>query len=770
MHHAIDVANLKKRYRVYFEKPALIKNILPFLVAQGKAQEFWALDDVSFTVDKGECVGIIGPNGSGKSTILSVLAGVTAPTEGAVSVSGRVSSLLSLGAGFNFELTGQENVFLNGAILGLSKSQIDKIYRDIVDFADLGKFMNAKLSTYSSGMNMRLGFAIAVMTSFDVLLIDEILAVGDLSFQTKCFRAMKRFYEDEGKTIVLVSHDLEKIAELCSRVIWFEHGRIEAMGEPGEVIEGYKERYREKFRLGPSMKAPPRGAGTAAVAVDAGRTVRRIPETIFGSNADAFSDGSWLYDSAGRRMNEGVLAALEPLGFRLFRYPGMYNADYFRWRETVGAERLPQVCGAQPAKPKIAVGFGPAELLELCGALGAAPMITLNAGSGTPEEAAGWVSWVRERYGGPLHVEIGHELYYDDFHHLGVDFPWTGERYARAFAVFARAVRAADPGARIGAQCCLENGAFRRYRDPGWNEAVLSIPRELFDYLSLHNASLPILNITPDYRTPNEPDSYGALIAAPAFVEEGLAALAAQAGTAVDGDGVPIALSEYGCFFTPVPAVVHGARKVHDRSSDSTEWGRNQTLAAALYEAGVLHACMRRPEVFLAARMGLFSDILSAVLNRGAGWELVRLPQYHVHSMLNRFAGKILLHAECSGAATSHPAVGFVPARAETPCCDAVCVRDETGGRLALSVINRSVDTPLQMRLDLKGFNARYCTVRTLSGETPDCGSRLLGSRQAGLGQYTIRTADIRRDDGMLYYSLPRHSLSVISYSDDDWI
>ncbi|HQM52814.1 MAG TPA: ABC transporter ATP-binding protein, partial [bacterium] len=247
MSHSIEVKNLRKKYRVYFEKPALIRNILPFLVSQGKAQEFWALDGVSFSMQKGECVGIIGPNGSGKSTILSILAGVSAPTEGEVSISGRVSSLLSLGAGFNFELTGQENVYLNGAILGLSKTQIDAIYDDIVAYADLGRFMNAKLSTYSSGMNMRLGFAIAVMVPFDVLLMDEILAVGDLSFQTKCFRTMRKFWEDEGKTVIFVSHDLVKIEEICSSVLWFEHGKIEAMGAPEEVIEAYRERYREKL-------------------------------------------------------------------------------------------------------------------------------------------------------------------------------------------------------------------------------------------------------------------------------------------------------------------------------------------------------------------------------------------------------------------------------------------------------------------------------------------------------------------------------------------
>lgn len=770
MHHTIEVANLKKRYRVYFEKPALIKNILPFLVAQGKAQEFWALNDVSFAVGKGECIGIIGPNGSGKSTILSVLAGVTAPTEGTVSISGRVSSLLSLGAGFNFELTGQENVYLNGAILGLSKAEIDRIYRDIVDFADLGKFMNAKLSTYSSGMNMRLGFAIAIMTSFDVLLIDEILAVGDLSFQTKCFRAMKRFYEDEGKTIILVSHDLEKIAELCSQVIWFEHGRIEAMGAPGDVIEGYKERYREKLLLGPALKTAPRGPESAVVTVDAGRELRRIPETIFGSNIDMFGDGAWLYDRAEKGLDGGILAALDLLGFRLLRYPGFCSADYFHWREAIGDARVPQICGAQATKPRIHPDFGPAEFLDACDRLGAAPMLTLNAGTGTPEEAAGWVSWVRERYRGPLYLEIGHELYYDDFHPLGADFPWTGERYARVLGEFARAARAAAPDAKIGAQCCLENGVFTRYRDPRWNEAVLSLPPGLFDFISLHNASLPILNITPDYKTPSESDTYAALLAAPAFVEEGFASMAAQAAAIGEGRAVPVALSEYGAYFTQVPPVIHGIHKVNDRCSNSAEWGRNHTIAGALYEAGVLHACIRRPEVFIAARLTMFSELLSALMTRGAGWEVLRLPHWHVHSMLNRFAGKTAVFADVTGKAVSSPAVGFVPARGNIPCCDVVGVKDAGGEKLALSLINRSPDTPIDLRLDLGGFNARYCTIRSLTAEAPDCTSMLPGPRQVTTWQHSFATEELRGPDGMLRWSLPKHSLTVISYSNEDWI
>lgn len=770
MSHSIELKNLRKKYRVYFEKPALIRNILPFLVSQGKAQEFWALDGISFSMEKGECVGIIGPNGSGKSTILSILAGVSSPTEGEVSVRGKVSSLLSLGAGFNFELTGQENVYLNGAILGLSKAEIDGIYHDIVAFADLGKFMNAKLSTYSSGMNMRLGFAIAVMVPFDVLLMDEILAVGDLAFQTKCFRTMRKFWEDEGKTIIFVSHDLVKIEEICSSVIWFEHGKVEAMGPPGEVIEAYKERYREKFKIDPRLKTQSRGAARTFVTVDAGKELRRIPETLFGSNIDMVGDGPWLHDQDAKRLNEPALSALAPLGFRLLRYPGSPHADYFHWRDAVGETRLPQICGADPAKPKRYPHFGPAEFLEMCGTLGAAPMITLNAGTGTPGEAAEWVSWVRKRYGGPLHVEIGHELYYDSFHPLGVDFPWSPERYARACGEFARAIRAADPTAKIGVQCCIENGTFTRYRDPRWNESVFALPPETADFISLHHASLPVLNITPDYGTPAEVDTYTALLAAPLLVEEGLAALSAQAEALAGRGGIPVALSEYGCYFTPVPDTVHGKHRIHDRNSDSVEWARNHTLAAALYEAGVLHACMRRPEVFCAARISLFSHLLSAVIARGEGWQMAPLPQFQIHEMLDRFAGKALVFTHAAGAETSVPAVGFVPARKHAPACDVVGVRDPGGAKLALSVINRSLDTSLDMRLDLKGFQARFCTVRTLSAEGPDCDSTLPGPRQVTLWQRTFRTEELRGEDGLLRYGLPKHSLNVISFTSEDWI
>ena len=217
---AIRLQGMSKHYRVYFEKPALVRSLFPFLFSGTGHHEFWALRDVDLEIKKGECIGIIGPNGAGKSTILSVLAGIADPTIGSVRIDGKISALLSLGAGFQPELTGRENIYLNAAILGMKRRQVDELIDKIVDYAGIGEFIDAKLSTYSAGMNMRLGFAIAVNVPFDILLIDEILAVGDMAFQQKCFKTMREFTDDEGKTIVFVSHDIGRIEEICSRAVW----------------------------------------------------------------------------------------------------------------------------------------------------------------------------------------------------------------------------------------------------------------------------------------------------------------------------------------------------------------------------------------------------------------------------------------------------------------------------------------------------------------------------------------------------------------------
>jgi len=203
-----------------------------------KLENFWAVKDATFKIKKGEIVGIIGANGSGKSTILKLMAGVLTPTRGEVKVIGRIGPLIELGAGFHPELTGRENIYLNGTILGLSKKKIDKKFSDIVKFAELSEFIDTPVKHYSSGMYMRLGFSIAIHIDPDILLIDEILAVGDTNFQRKCLDKMREFHE-KGATIILITHSLDLVKSFCQRAILLWSGKIIYAGLPDKAIKKY---------------------------------------------------------------------------------------------------------------------------------------------------------------------------------------------------------------------------------------------------------------------------------------------------------------------------------------------------------------------------------------------------------------------------------------------------------------------------------------------------------------------------------------------------
>jgi ABC-type polysaccharide/polyol phosphate transport system ATPase subunit len=200
--------------------------------------DFWSLQNISFCVNQGDCLGIIGANGSGKSTLLKLLAGILEPTTGDIVTNGRIASLLELGAGFHPELTGRENIFLNGSIYGLSRNQMQQRVEAIIDFAELGEFIDMPIKHYSSGMYVRLGFAVAIHTNPDLLLVDEVLAVGDVSFQQKCLDSIHKFRDHHG-TLVFVSHDLSSVQSICNQAIWLDHGRIMAQGRPTDVAMAY---------------------------------------------------------------------------------------------------------------------------------------------------------------------------------------------------------------------------------------------------------------------------------------------------------------------------------------------------------------------------------------------------------------------------------------------------------------------------------------------------------------------------------------------------
>jgi len=235
---AIEVEDVSKRFRIYHERHYSLKERVINLGRRRPPEDFWALEDVSFDVQEGETVGLLGHNGSGKSTLLKCIGGILRPTTGEIRTRGRVASLLELGAGFHPDLTGRENVFMQGAIMGMRRAEIISKFDEIVDFAGVGEFIDTPVKRYSSGMNARLGFAVAAHLDPEVLLIDEVLSVGDHAFQRKCVDRILRF-KASGCTIVLVSHDTTLVAELCDEALWLDHGRLAAMGPAEGIVRRY---------------------------------------------------------------------------------------------------------------------------------------------------------------------------------------------------------------------------------------------------------------------------------------------------------------------------------------------------------------------------------------------------------------------------------------------------------------------------------------------------------------------------------------------------
>ncbi len=237
----ITVENVGKRFRLRHKASRTLKSEVMDFLRRGdrSARELWALRDVSFSVARGRTLGIIGANGAGKSTLLALLAGTMAPTEGRITTRGTVSSLLELGAGFHPDLTGRENVFLAGAIMGLTRAQMRSRFDAIAEFADIGRFIDEPVKHYSSGMYVRLGFAVAVEVDPDILLVDEVLAVGDSAFQRKCLRRMAEFRK-QGKTMLIISHDLNAIKSVSDEIVFLDRGRILGVGAPDAVIEQYE--------------------------------------------------------------------------------------------------------------------------------------------------------------------------------------------------------------------------------------------------------------------------------------------------------------------------------------------------------------------------------------------------------------------------------------------------------------------------------------------------------------------------------------------------
>jgi ABC-type polysaccharide/polyol phosphate transport system, ATPase component len=235
--YAVEIKNITKNYVLRHEKNPSLKDAI--LKGRDKYEKFLALDDVSFNVNHGETFGIIGSNGSGKSTLLKIMAKVLKPTKGEIQVNGTVSALLELGAGFHLDLTGRENIYLNASILGLKRKEINSRFNEIVEFSELERFIDMPVKSYSSGMYMRLGFSIAINVNPDILLVDEVLTVGDQAFQSKCYKVIYDFMRRR-KTIIIVSHDLDTISDLCQKVLFLKDGKISEVGDSIKVVSKYR--------------------------------------------------------------------------------------------------------------------------------------------------------------------------------------------------------------------------------------------------------------------------------------------------------------------------------------------------------------------------------------------------------------------------------------------------------------------------------------------------------------------------------------------------
>ena len=265
----IQVDHLTKEYRLGAMQG--LKQTLLNTAARltGKKTEerplFKALDDVSFSIEPGEVVGIIGHNGAGKSTLLKMLAKISTPTRGSVKIDGRIAPLIEVGAGFVPDFTGRENVYLNGAILGMSKKEIDRKFDEIVDFAEMAEFIDTPVKRYSSGMQVKLAFAVATSIESEILIVDEVLAVGDLVFQRKCFDRMEDLIKQQGRTVLLVSHNIRQVERMCSRVIMLDHGSKFNDGEPAKVCNLFYEKSDEKIKSQISVNARKSNSNTNSV-------------------------------------------------------------------------------------------------------------------------------------------------------------------------------------------------------------------------------------------------------------------------------------------------------------------------------------------------------------------------------------------------------------------------------------------------------------------------------------------------------------------------
>ncbi|HXS97218.1 MAG TPA: ABC transporter ATP-binding protein [Candidatus Limnocylindrales bacterium] len=326
---AAEFRGVSKSYAIYNKPGDRLKELLS-LGRVKRHRDFWALRDVSFDVKRGETFCIVGENGSGKSTMLQMIAGILQPTAGELSVNGRVSALLELGAGFNPEFSGRDNVYLNGSILGLSSKQIDARYRDIESFAEIGEFINQPVKTYSSGMVVRLAFAVAINVDPEILLVDEALAVGDIYFRQRCMRKVHEL-RSRGITILFVSHAVSDVKAIGDRVLWLDHGRVIELGEPDKVIAKYLAAMTakdSKYLLHHAADEAARDGAASSRAPEVIETIPNIDHRFGDGRAEILGIG--VFDEHGRplRMLDPLARIVVRISVRAKEYLALPNVGF----------------------------------------------------------------------------------------------------------------------------------------------------------------------------------------------------------------------------------------------------------------------------------------------------------------------------------------------------------------------------------------------------------------------------------------------------------
>ncbi len=322
--NAIEVHDITKKFKVYLDKGNQLKERLLFR-NRNRYEERWVLNGISFNVKKGEAIGLIGRNGCGKSTTLKLLTRIMYPDSGTIEMNGRVSSLIELGAGFHPDMSGRENIYTNAAIFGLTKKEINERLQDIIDFSEMEPFLDNPVRTYSSGMYMRLAFSVAINVNADILLIDEILAVGDINFQAKCFNKLREI-KAQGTTIVIVSHSLNQIEQICDRSIWIHDGKIRAEGIPVDVHSKYVEFMGQKRQVTAEQAPEGEAAGQEENKKRWGNGHAHISSVIMtddeGHEKNAFRTGEKVNIVMDYNVNEPVRDAI--FGIAIFRSDGLH--------------------------------------------------------------------------------------------------------------------------------------------------------------------------------------------------------------------------------------------------------------------------------------------------------------------------------------------------------------------------------------------------------------------------------------------------------------